>query len=348
VAFGVVVLLVLLLASACDTGSDPEPEGAGTTATERATTAVQTTVEGAGDGDFGAIPEIVDRLRPSVVTVQVGGGQGSGVVYDAEGRIVTNAHVVGDATEVGIVLASGEELEGDVVASDELTDLAVVDVERDGLAAAAFATSLPDVGELAVAIGSPLGFANTVTAGIVSALHREIPSGGQTRALVDLIQTDAAISPGNSGGALVNGDGEVIGINVAYIPPEARAVSIGFAIPAPTVRDTVDELLRTGRVRHSYLGIEPVQVTPQLAQRFGLDVEEGVLVFSVAGGSPAARAGLRQGDVIVEFEGEPVRIVEDLYAALRPHDPGETVRLTIVRDDDRRELEATLAEFPRR
>jgi serine protease DegQ len=331
--FVVAVLAVLL--TACDVGDDDaQPAATTTVTTERA----------GGTGVFGQIPEIVDAVAPSVVTVRVGEGLGSGVVWDGNGRIVTNAHVVGDATEVEIVLANGEQVPGEVVATDERTDVAVVDVERAGLPPASFADSLPDVGELAVAIGSPLGFANTVTAGIVSSLHREIPSGGTTPALVDLIQTDAPISPGNSGGALVNQDEEVIGINVAFIPPEARAVAIGFAIPAATVSDAVRQLLATGEVRHAFLGVQPTQVTPELADQLDLGVDEGALVFEVSDESPAERAGIRAGDVIVEVDGEPVRIVEDLLAALRERDPGDTVTVTIVRDGERRDLRATLAE----
>src|SRR5918999_81625 len=161
-----------------------------------------------------------------------------------------------------------------VLAASESFDLAVLEIEGRNAPAAELADALPEVGELAVAIGNPLGFENTVTAGIVSGLHRSIPSGGLTPALVDLIQTDAPISPGNSGGALVNADGEVIGINVAYLPPgQTGAVSLGFAIPAPTAAQVVEQLLATGRVELAYLGIQPIQVTPQLAARFDLAVE---------------------------------------------------------------------------
>jgi S1-C subfamily serine protease len=330
------VLVLIVLAAGCDGGTDDEAQTGATTTT--------VTTERRGGDVFARIPAIVDSVAPSVVTVRVGAGLGSGVVYDAEGRIATNAHVVGDATRVEIVLASGEELRADVVAADERTDVAVVDVEREGLPVATFADSLPEVGELAVAIGSPLGFANTVTAGIVSALHREIPSGGQTPALVDLIQTDAPISPGNSGGALVNEDEEVIGLNVAYIPPQAQAVAIGFAIPSATVTDAVQQLLERGEVRHAFLGVEPRPVTPELAEQLDLGADEGALVFRLVDDSPAERAGIRAGDVIVELDGERVRIVEDLLAALREREPGDTVTVTVVRDSERRELRATLAQ----
>jgi S1-C subfamily serine protease len=275
-----------------------------------------------------------------------GTGNGSGVIFDDEGHIVTNDHVVAGARRVRVALASGARLDAEIVATDPLTDVAVIRVDRAGLPAATFAEELPQVGDLAVAIGAPLGFESTVSAGIVSGLHREIPSGGQTPALVDLLQTDAAISPGNSGGALVGADGRVIGINVAFIPPEQRAVSIGFAIPAPTVVDVARQLIDRGTVSHAYIGIVPQPVTPELAQSFDLGVDAGVLVREAPAGAPAARAGLRPGDVIVSLEGDPIASVEDLFAALRKHDPGDAVAVTLVRNRERRQLRITLADRP--
>jgi S1-C subfamily serine protease len=302
---------------------------------------------------FEAIPDIVAGVEPSVVTVLVEGrqgeGSGSGVIWDDEGRIVTNNHVVAGATRVEIVLTSGVQLAAKVLGTDERTDLAVVQVEREGLPAATFADQLPRVGELAIAIGSPLGLTNTATAGIVSALHRDLPSGGTTPALVDLLQTDAAISPGNSGGALAAIDGSVIGINVAYLPPqESGAVSIGFAIPAPTVSDIVPQLIEDGKAEHAYLGVEPAPVTEELSQELKLGVDEGVLVVSVSPGSPAARAGVRRNEVIVSLESEPIKTVEDLYAALRQYKPGDTVSVTVVRAGERRDVSVTLGALPAR
>ena len=196
-------------------------------------------------------------------------------------------------------------------------------------------------------MGNPLGLDQSVTAGIVSGLHRSVPSGGQTPALVDLIQTDAAISPGNSGGALVNGSGEVIGINVAYVPPNSGAVALGFAIPGGTVIDVVRQLRETGRVEQAYLGVSnPVPVTEELAQQFGLEVTEGVTFVAVLEDTPADRAGLRAGDVIVTIGGRPIENVEDLFAELRRRRPGEQVELTIIRGRDRRELTVRLGEKP--
>lgn len=302
-----------------------------------------------GGDVFGRIPAIVDRVQPAVVSVLVqtreGGAEGSGVVFDGRrGLVVTNNHVVADATGVEVVLANGERLDARVKATDPLTDLALLAVERTGLPQARFADELPRVGELAVALGNPLGFENSVAAGIVSGLHRVIPSGGRSPSLVDLIQTDAPISPGNSGGALVDREGRVIGINVAAIPPtqETRAVSIGFAIPAQTVVSVLRQLRETGRARHAFLGIQPANLTPDVVERFDIDAEEGVLVVSVAKGGAAERAGLREGDVIVAFGREPIRIVDDLLGTLRRYRPGDEVVFTALRDGERLLVAVTL------
>jgi S1-C subfamily serine protease len=231
-----------------------------------------------------------------------------------------------------------------VEATDPLTDLALLRVDRNDLPEATFADELPRVGELAIALGNPLGFEKTATAGIVSGLHRAIPSGGQTPALVDLIQTDAPISPGNSGGALVNAEGEVIGINVAYIPPEARAVALGFAIPAPTVTSVIEQLEEDGEVEHAFLGVRPTDLTPQVTEQLGIDADSGVVALEVTPGSGADEAGLEEGDVIVALEGTRVAIVEDLLGALRQRSPGDEVTLTIVRDGERRQVTATLGD----
>ena len=294
------------------------------------------------------IPGIVRKVEPSVVTISHDQGTGSGVVWSKDGVVVTNAHVVGDVRTVEVAFFDGRRADGRVRATDPDTDLAVVDVERKDLQPATFQEQLPAVGELAVAMGSPLGFQNTITAGIISGLHREIPGSAEQgiRSLVDLIQTDAAISPGNSGGALVNGRGQVVGINVAYIPPEQGAVAIGFAIPGATAVDVVGQLLRNGRATHSYLGIQPDQVTSEVAAQLGLDQARGVVVLSVVGGGPAAQAGLRPGDVIVRLDDADVDTVEDLFGELRQRRPGSQVRLTFVRDGRERQATVTLADRP--
>jgi serine protease DegQ len=345
------VLAALILLAGCDLG-DEEGAATGTGDTVATVAASPPVAEPAqddqDDDSFGAIPEIVSRVEPSVVAIKLAqGGEGSGVVWDDEGAIVTNNHVVEGASRVDVVLATGETVAGQVEAADELSDLAVVRVDRDNLRPADFSETLPAVGELAVAMGNPLGFEQSVTAGIVSGLNRTIPSGGGPPALVELIQTDAAISPGNSGGALVNGDGEVIGINVAYLPPaQTGAVSLGFAIPSTVAIEVVTQLLESGEVRRPYLGIDTAQVTPEFAQAFGLGVEEGVAVEAIRPDGPAGDAGLREGDVIVAAEGEETPTVESLFARLRDFEPGETITLETARGSERREVDVTLGERP--
>jgi serine protease DegQ len=255
--------------------------------------------------------------------------------------------VVAGATQVQVAFADGRRVDGTVKASDEVTDLAVVQADRQDLPPATFQPRLPTVGELAVAIGSPLGFENTVTSGIISGLHRQIPgSAQQSQSLVDLIQTDAAISPGNSGGALVNGAGQVVGISEAYIPPSQGAVSIGFATPAATVVDVVRQLLRQGRAQHAFMGIQPGELTPEIAQELGVSQTEGVAVLDVVDGGPASKAGLRPGDVITAVGGKQVASVEDFLAVLRPHKPGDTVTVTFLRGDASQSTDVTLADRP--
>jgi S1-C subfamily serine protease len=336
--------LLAAVRAGCSLVREPQARSAPAPVTAAAPPADAST-QAAAAGD---IPGVVTRVEPSVVTITHDEGSGSGVIWSRDGVVVTNAHVVGDFQAVEVAFFDGRRADGRVRATDPDTDLAVVEVERDDLQPATFQKALPAVGELAVAMGSPLGFENTITAGIISGLHREIPGSAQQniRSLVDLIQTDAAISPGNSGGALVNGRSEVVGINVAYIPPEQGAVAIGFAIPGATVVDVVGQLLRDGRATHSYLGIQPDQVTRDIAAQLGLDEARGVVALEVVEGGPAARAGLRPGDVIVRMDDAGVETVEDLFAELRQHKPGSQVRLTFVRDGREQQATVTLADRP--
>jgi S1-C subfamily serine protease len=230
-----------------------------------------------------------------------------------------------------------------------LQDVALVQAEQSDVPAAWFQSELPVVGSVAVVIGSPLGFENSVTAGVISGLHREIP-GSATRgsqSLVDLIQTDAAISPGNSGGAVVNAAGEVVGLSEAYIPPQAGAVSLGFAIPAATVIDVADQLQRTGRATSAFAGLAPAAITPEIAARLGLPSTDGVIVGGVVSGGPADVAGLRPGDVLLAMDGQPLRRPEDFLAALRPRDPGDVVTLRVRGTDGaQRDVSVTLTDRP--
>jgi S1-C subfamily serine protease len=335
------VIGALVMASCTSTDPTTPPP----TATPSA--AAPTISLGPAADPFAIVEQIVEQVSPSVVTVLTPQGLGSGVIYSSDGVVVTNHHVVEGSSEWLVALASGERVPAELVGSDPLTDVAVLRIERSGLPAAEFDTDLPPRGTLAVAIGSPLGFLNSVTVGVVSGAGRAIPgAAANAPALVDLIQTDAAISPGNSGGALVGDDGRVMGINVAHIPPQAQAETIGFAIPAGTVVDVVEAILAGRPVEHAYLGVNLAQVTPQMAQQFGLSVEAGAAITDIAPGSPAESSELRAGDVIVATDGEPVRTVEDLLTQLRQRSPGETVQLSVARGAEELAISVTLGQRP--
>jgi serine protease Do len=310
------------------------------------------------------VAQIASQVGPSVVQINVeatqdtvfgpqsGEGVGSGVIYRRDGYIITNNHVVEGASELSVAFADGTTERAELVGRDPDTEIAVIRVRRDDLPAAKFADS--DnlvVGQLAVAIGSPSGFESTVTSGVISGLGREFPpeytGGTLDRSLVDLIQTDAAISPGNSGGALVDRDGEIIGINVAYLPPaETGAVNIGFAVPSDTAVSVADQLIETGEVSSAYLGIFTTDLSPEDAERFGLPVTSGAIVREVEPGAAADEAGVVRGDIIVALGDTPIEGSGDLLGALRDYQPGDTVGLTVVRDGDEQTLEVTLGERP--
>ena len=332
---------LLILGSAC-TGSPPAP-------------ASQSASAGGSSskGDLSAVPGIVREVEPSVVTIQTSGGIGSGVVYRSDGAIVTDAHVVEDQQKkpfksVRIHFADGSQASATVVGVDDPTDVAVVKADRGNLPAAKFSRALPEVGQLAVVIGSPLGLEQTVTAGIVSALHRNMPpSEGSPQGLIDLIQTDAAISPGNSGGAVVNSNSEIIGLSEAYLPPSSGAVSIGFVTPAATVTDAADQILKSGVATHPVLGIIPTDISPEVANRFGLPTTSGALLIEVAQGGPAAKAGLRPADIITQFDGKKIASVTDLLAAIRKKAPGQQSDVEIQRGQDTKSVKVTLGSTAR-
>jgi serine protease Do len=284
-----------------------------------------------------------------VAQVNTEDGVGSGVIYREDGYVITNNHVVEGASDVSVAFADGTTEPAEVVGRDPRTEIAVVRVARDDLPAASFNESEDlVVGQLAVAIGSPSGFEATVTSGVISGLGREFPAeltGGLDPSLVDLIQTDAAISPGNSGGALVDREGEIIGINVAYLPPaETGAVNIGFAIPSDTAVSVSDQLIETGEVTSPYLGVFTTDLSPEDADRFELPVDSGAIVERVEFGSAAAEAGVRRGDIIVALGDAPIENSGDLLGALRDYRPEDTVDLTVVRDGGEETLEVTLDE----
>jgi S1-C subfamily serine protease len=309
------------------------------------------------------VARVASVLSPSVVQINVTGvqqtpygaqkeeGIGSGVIYRSDGYIVTNNHVVEGSQNVEVAFADGSTEQGQVVGTDPTTDIAVVKVDRKGLPAASFSGTDPIVGQMAVAVGSPSGFESTVTSGIVSGTGREVPAeitgGRQESSLVDLIQTDAAISPGNSGGALADRDGRVIGINVAYLPPQQTgAENIGFAIPSQTATTVADQIIEDGEAVHPYLGVYLSDLTPETAREFGSSVQTGALVEKVASGGPADQAGIRRGDIVTAAGQDKVQSSGDLISALRNYQPDDTIQLTILRDGQKERLQVNLAESP--
>ncbi|MDQ6754854.1 MAG: trypsin-like peptidase domain-containing protein [Actinomycetota bacterium] len=297
-----------------------------------------------------AVPGIVKALEPSVVTIRTSIGLGSGVVYKADGVIVTDAHVVEDKNKlpfktVQVQFADGSQVSASVVGVDDVFDVAVIRATRSNLPAAKFSSSVPEVGALTVVLGSPLGLADTVTAGIVSALHRNMPASAESpQGITDLLQTDAPISPGNSGGAAVNGNSEVIGLAEAYLPPSSGAVSIGFVTPSTTVTEVADQLLKNGTVKHALLGVVPSDISPQVAQQFNLSTTKGALVLDAPQGGPAASAGIQPGDIITAFAGTQINSALDLTAAIRQKEPGQKVEVVIQRGKNTKTFSVTLGK----
>lgn len=329
----------------------------GSAAKSTTTTSSASTSTGGASGDgagtpYDAVPALVQRLEPSVVSVRVrsatGTAEGSGVIVRSDGVIVTNHHVVSSGEKVAVTFADGTTVAAEQRAADPATDLAILQVDRRHLPAAELADTYPEIGQFAAAIGNPLGFENSVTVGVVSGLGRSLPSpdAQEGQALVDLIQTDAAISPGNSGGALISSDGSVIGISVAYAPPTTGAVSLGFAIPAPTVADVVHQLLTDGSVAHPFVGVQLASVTSQIAQRFDLGTDAGALIMAVEAGGPAEGAGVRRGDIVTAVDGHPVRGVGDFLTQLRHHQPGDDLPLRLRRGSGARTITVHLGDRP--
>ncbi|MFZ4409530.1 MAG: S1C family serine protease [Paracraurococcus sp.] len=291
-----------------------------------------------------AVTAAVDRVGPAVVHVAVRGGAGSGVVVSPDGLILTNAHVVGGADAVQVTAAEGRPFAARLLGADPDTDLALLRAES---AVALPAAELGDsaalrVGQLAVAIGNPLGFSSTVTAGVVSALGRSLAGRGG-RPIEDLVQTDAALNPGNSGGALVDAAGRVIGINTAII---AGAQGLCFAVASNTAQLVLGQLVRFGRVRRAALGLtgQREAVPRRFARPLGVEQATGVLVAAVQPGGPAARAGIERGDLLLTFDGVPVTGVDALLRWLTAERVGEAAAVLLLRRGDPRRLRVVPAE----
>ncbi len=268
-------------------------------------------------------------------------GEGSGVIVDARGYILTNNHVVAGAEKISIHLFDGRELKGTVRGTDPRTDLAVVHVEAADLPVATLGDSDKlEVGEWAIAIGSPFGLEETVTVGVISAKGR---SGLGTGNYEDFIQTDASINPGNSGGPLVNIEGDVIGINAMIIQP---GQGIGFAIPMNLAKTIMTELIKTGKVIRPWVGIGLQDITSDLMKFFNLKEKAGALISQVYAGSPAEKAGLKVGDVVIQVDGVKVTNSQDVVREVLKKKVGQTVNFVVLREGKRTEIAVTTAQMP--
>ena len=279
-------------------------------------------------------------------------GTGSGFIVSANGQILTNAHVVDGADTVNVILKDGRTFQGKVMGTDPLTDVAVVKIEANNLPTVPLGNSEQlKPGEWAIAIGNPLGLDNTVTTGIISATGRSSAQVGVSDKRVDFIQTDAAINPGNSGGPLLNASGQVVGMNTAIIQ---GAQGLGFAIPISTAQRIAQQLVSQGKVEHPYLGVEMVTLTPELKENINsnsnaglsVDEEEGVLIARVMPNSPAAKAGLRAGDVINNVDGQPVKQADDVQGAVEKSQVGKDLQLGVRRNQQDINLTVIPGAFP--
>lgn len=300
-----------------------------------------------------AVVEVANKILPSVVHIEVqygalGRSIGSGFIYSQDGYIITNHHVVENAGTIKVYLADGTSKEARVVGSDAETDVAVLKIDAMGLPPAELGTSSDlVVGELAVAVGSPEGLEQSVTSGIISALHRNVPRNDGTY-LLDVIQTDAAINPGNSGGPLCNSTGQVVGINTAIVSSTGENIGIGFAIAIDNAKPVIEQLMRTGKVTHPWIGIMGSTLEPDVAVRFDLPTKKGVVIKRVAVGTPADKAGLEPGDIIVSLDGESVESMDQLVLQIRRRKVGDRITLEFYRGKERMKAELTLEEKPSR
>ncbi|ADL13742.1 S1C family serine protease [Acetohalobium arabaticum] len=312
-----------------------------------------------------SVTEVVNKVGPAVVKIttvenrliydffygrrnkQVT-GEGSGVIFDKRGYILTNNHVVAEADRIKVLLTldqnKQQEFSGEVVGRDPVTDLAVVKIEADKLPVAELGDSDNlQVGQLTIAIGNPFGLSNTVTTGVISAVGRKLEIQQGTE-LTDMIQTDAAINPGNSGGALLDSEGKVIGINTAIVQ---GAQGLGFAIPINTAQNVAEEIIEKGRVIRPWLGIYGITLNSNLAREYDLSQQKGVFIAEVIKNSPAYKGGLRQGDIISKIGGKPVETMTKLRNHLKELEIGEKIQIEFYREENLKKTTVELESQPK-
>lgn len=300
--------------------------------------------------------KVAESVGPSIVNVNTTSqvqfffqaipqeGAASGVIISNDGYILTNNHVVEGAQKIKITLADGRTFDAKVVGSDPYTDVAVIKINATDLPAAKLGDSTNlKIGQIVIAIGNPFGLGKTVTAGIISAINRSITTDRGT-IIEGLIQTDAPINPGNSGGALVNGSGEVIGINTAIYQ---GAQGIGFAIPIHLARSIANQIIAKGYASHPWMGIYLDTVDAQTSAYYRLPVDYGAIIMDVVKNGPAETAGLKKGDIIISLDGEKIETADDLVVRVMRHNVGDKVKVTVARGDQKLTLEVTLAERPK-
>lgn len=336
------VLVIALVMSGAFKITDSDVQATGSTSTQNIEI----------DAEDTTLAEVVAaKAQPSVVSISTttseGSGVGSGVVLDTDGNVLTNCHVIEGATEL-VVSMGGESYEAELVGEDSSSDLAVIrlkDVDSSKLTPIEIGDSDDlSVGEWVMAIGSPFGNEQSVSTGIVSALYRStaLPSTSGTSIYANMIQTDAAINPGNSGGALVNDNGELIGINSIIESYSGSSSGVGFAIPVNYAINIASQIIDGKTPVHPYLGVSLTSVNALSARANNLGATEGALVVAVSDGGPAADAGIQENDIITKIDGEQVTSADGLIIALREHEVGDKVTLTVVRDSKEQEVEVTL------
>ena len=330
-------------------------------------TTTVTITAGVVNGDLSPV-DLFKKVESSVVAITVtlaagGSAQGSGFVYNDQGNIVTNNHVIDGATDITVTFLNGESVKAELVGKDAYADLAVIKVHLRSQALKSISlgnSSSLQIGETVVAIGNPFGLSGSMSLGIVSQLGRS--STEQGFPMIDLIQTDAAVNPGNSGGPLLNMKGEVIGINTMIFSNAGGNEGVGLAIPSNTISRVVDSLIRSGVYRHAYVGIQGIDVTPGIANAMGLSESKGFLILQITQGTAAERAGLRGGNKQVTIDGYPVNIGGDVIVGIdnievrklndmllyteRFKQPGDTIALKIIRDGATTSVNVTLGERP--